>query len=120
MGRVIHFEICSSDLAPVLDFYSKCFGWTITPKEDGYYIIHTGSQDEKGINGGLTKGDDIKQGIIPTINVDSVKKTIAEIKKAGGTVREKTKVLPGTGYVAYCTDPNGNWLTIIEYDSKAK
>ncbi len=54
MARPMHFEIQASNPPALMDFYSKLFGWTFNKWEAGeYWMIHTGPDDQPGINGGL-------------------------------------------------------------------
>ena len=125
MHRVIHFEIIADDSEKVIHFYSSVFGWHIQKKSLGkeeYFLIHTGPQNEKGINGGLKKRKKggTSQSMITTIGVPDIDAFLKSVKKAGGKVVEKPRVLPNTGYLAYCEDPEGNLFALLQYDSDAK
>jgi uncharacterized protein len=121
MPRVIHFEISSNQPDELADFYSNVFGWVITKKQtQDYWLIRTGRADEKGINGGMAAPKTGQMGIIPTIDVESVDSYLEKVEKYGGKIIQKKFTVPGTGYVAYCADPDGNVITVLQYDSQAK
>jgi predicted enzyme related to lactoylglutathione lyase len=57
MPRVVHFEIHAEKPEKAVEFYSKVFGWKIQ-KWDGpvdYWLVSTGSADERGIDGGIMR-----------------------------------------------------------------
>jgi len=54
--RVVHFEIHADQPERAIAFYSGLFGWAFD-KWSGpmpYWLITTGPDSERGINGGLT------------------------------------------------------------------
>lgn len=125
MHRVIHFEISADSPDRAIDFYSTVFGWNITKKAlgaDDYYLIHTGPQHEKGINGGMKKrgSNTAIKGAITTIGVPDIKKFAKMVTENGGKIIQEPKVLPNTGYLAYCEDTEGNLFALLQYDADAK
>ena len=64
MARVVHFEIHAVKSERAIAFYQAMFAWTFQ-KWNGpvdYWLISTGSDDEKGINGGMVR----RMGPAPT------------------------------------------------------
>ncbi len=123
MGRVIHFEINVDQPEKSADFYSEVFDWVISKKESDtsdYWLVHTGRQDLKGINGGLKKTHLNTKGIIPTVGIENLAETMKKIEKSGGKILSPRTALPATGYLAYCSDPEGNVFALLEYDSDAE
>ena len=57
MSRVVHFEIHAGDPERAINFYEKLFGWTFQKWEGPmpYWLVITGPDDQRGINGGLIK-----------------------------------------------------------------
>ncbi|UUZ55878.1 VOC family protein [Massilia sp. H-1] len=54
MARAVHFEIHASNPQAAIAFYASLFGWTFNKWEGGdYWMIHTGPDEQPGINGGL-------------------------------------------------------------------
>ena len=123
MNRVVHFEMQTEDLNKITEFYSEVFGWIISKKAKGnedYWLVATGSASERGINGGLKMGSSKTSGMVPTIQVADLDQVVDDIKSHGGKLLESKKSLPGTGYIAYCSDPEGNVIGLLQYDASVK
>ncbi|HEX6290774.1 MAG TPA: VOC family protein [Herpetosiphonaceae bacterium] len=120
MPRVVHFEITANDPEQANRFYSDVFGWKIE-KWDGpaeYWLISTGGNTQPGIDGGLMRREPATT--INTIDVPSVDEYVDKIVASGGKVVEPKMAIPGIGYLAYCTDPEGNMFGIMENDPSAQ
>ena len=122
MPRVVHFELPAEDPQRAVAFYEKAFGWTITKWEGpfDYWLVTTGSDDEPGINGAITPRMMPEQVTTDTIGVESVDDSLKKIVEAGGTVSQPKQAVPGIGYIAYCTDTEGNLFGVIQPDMSAK
>lgn len=117
MPRVIHFEISAENPESIADFYRELFGWTITKKQSGaddYWLIHTGPQHERGINGGIKRKSKIPYGIAPTMDIESHEEFQAKVKASGGKILGSPIPLPGTGTLVYAADPEGNVFCGLE------
>lgn len=121
-GRVMWFELPADDPKRAIAFYEKAFGWTIV-KWDGpfdYWQITTGPEDEPGINGAITPRMTREQGTTDTIAVKSLDDSLEQITAAGGTITQPKRAVPGIGYIAYCTDTEGNLFGVIQPDMSVK
>jgi uncharacterized protein len=113
MGNpVVHWELMSKDPAKVSDFYSKLFGWKVkhVPEID-YRIVETGGQG--GINGGIVKPQ--REGPWPGnmlfyILVDELAPYRKKIVAAGGKIHVEEQEVPGMGWLALFTDPEGRMM----------
>ncbi|MGZ4942297.1 MAG: VOC family protein, partial [Halobacteriota archaeon] len=105
-----------------VEFYEKVFGWTITKWEgpNDYWLITAGPDDEPGINGAITPRNMPEQVTTDTIGVESVDDAVKKIEEAGGAVKMPKQVIPGIGYIAYCTDTEGNLFGVIQPDMSVK
>ncbi len=122
MSRVIHFEIPADDPARAEKFYGDTFGWTFT-KWDGprpYWLISTGNGEAPGIDGGMSPRSGEGHGVANTIGVESVDDAVAKVKRNGGTIVMEKAAIPGVGYLAYFTDPEGNPFGLMQPDPAAK
>ncbi|HYL68588.1 MAG TPA: VOC family protein [Candidatus Limnocylindria bacterium] len=122
MSRVIHFEIPADNPERAVDFYKKVFGWNFQkwggPQE--YWLVSTGPDTQPGINGGLLRRQHPGAGTCNTIGVASVDQAVANVTQNGGkTVMPKTPI-PGVGYLAYCSDTEGNVFGMMQPDQTAK
>jgi hypothetical protein len=121
MPRIVHFEIPADDTGRAVDFYQKVFDWKIE-KWDGpvdYWLVTTGEEDEPGINGAITERANL--GVtVNTIDIPSLDESIAKVEAAGGKVVLSKVSVPGVGYMAYCSDSEGNVFGMMESDESAE
>jgi predicted enzyme related to lactoylglutathione lyase len=120
MARVVHFEITADEPQRAIDFYAKVFDWK-AQKWDGpqdYWLLMTG--EGQGIDGGLMKRMPEFPGTVNSIDVSSVDEFSEKVIANGGEVYMPKMTLPGVGYMAYCTDTEGNIFGIFQSDHTAK
>ena len=123
MPRPVHFEMNFENLERAKEFYGKIFGWTFQKYGDDampYWLVTTGADGEMGINGGImTRHPGMQPGTVNTMGVESVDAAVDSIKAAGGTIAMEKMAVPGMGWVAYATDPEGTMFGVFEMDSAA-
>jgi predicted enzyme related to lactoylglutathione lyase len=122
MSRVIHFEIPAAEPDRAAAFYGKVFGWKFDkwPGPMEYWMVVTGKDDERGINGGMMRKPGGIASTTNTIGVASVDDSVAAVQEAGGkNIMPKTPI-PAVGYFAYCEDTEGNVFGVMEADPNAK
>ena len=127
MARAVHFEIHAANPPALIAFYSALFGWTFNKWDGGeYWMIHTGPDDQPGINGGLMP----RRGDVPaamaainafviTVDVEDVDACVARARSAGGSVALPKMAVPGIGWLAYIKDPDGNTFGMMQTDTEA-
>jgi uncharacterized protein len=127
--RVVHFEIHTDQPERAIAFYSALFGWRFD-KWAGpmpYWLITTGPDSERGINGGLVA----RRGPRPaegqpvnaygcTIAVDDLDALIAKVPGLGGSIALPKMPIPQVGWLAYAKDTEGNVFGMMQNDSGAK
>jgi predicted enzyme related to lactoylglutathione lyase len=122
MPRIVHFEIPADSLDRAEKFYTDVFDWKIQKWEGGqmdYRLATTGDKEEMGINGAImARGQE--SCIIDTIGVSNVDDYMKRIESHGGKMLTARTPIPGTGYVAYFQDTEGNKLGIFQPDMSAK
>jgi uncharacterized protein len=124
MSRAVHFEIHASNPQAMIDFYGGLFGWSFTRWEAGeYWMIQTGPEDQRGINGGLMpRRGDLPQAaaavnaFVVTVDVDDVDSVVDKARATGGTVALPKMPVPGVGWLAYLKDPDGNIFGVMQMD----
>ena len=122
MARIVHFEINTPDVEATTTFYSAVFGWQFNKWEGSeveYWLVTTGDDDTKGINGGLMSVDDWPQ-TVNTMEVDSVDAFTEKITAHGGEVVVPKMAIKGAGYSAYFKDPSGVAFGTFEPDPSAE
>ncbi|MGB0035374.1 MAG: VOC family protein [Candidatus Acidiferrales bacterium] len=121
MSRVIHFELPADNPERAAEFYSKVFDWQFQKWEgpQEYWLVTTGADGQPGINGGLMRRQQPGASTCNTIGVASVDDAVASITKAGGKNVVPKMPIPGVGYLAYCSDTEGNVFGLMQPDPKA-
>jgi predicted enzyme related to lactoylglutathione lyase len=127
MPRVVHFEIHAAEPDRAVRFYRELLGWEITRWEGPmeYWIVRTG--EGPGIDGGLLR----RQGGGPapgqpvnayvcTVDVPDLDDAIARGTSLGAAVAVPRMAVPGLGWLAYITDPEGNILGMMQMDPSAQ
>lgn len=129
MSRVIHFEIHAENPERAIGFYQGVFGWQFQkwagPMD--YWLITTGDDKDKGINGGMirrmgpppTEGQAVN-AYCCTIQIPAIDEYVAKIVKAGGTIALPKMAIPGIGWLAYFKDTEGNITGVMQHDPQAK
>ncbi|WP_426103966.1 VOC family protein [Massilia sp. TSP1-1-2] len=128
MSRAVHFEIHASDPQASMHFYSGLFGWSFNKWEGGdYWLIHTGPDDQPGINGGLLP----RRSAVPesmatvnafviTVDVEDVDNAVSSALAGGGVTAVPKMAVPGIGWLAYLKDPDGNIFGVMQADTQAR
>lgn len=114
MGRVISFEMSSQNPEKATKFYSEVFGWEAAEANWGYWPVMTGTKEEQGIDGGISKGPaDYPHGTRIILEVDSIDDALEKSKLNGAQIiREKMDF--DNFYLAYIVDPVGICFGIIQ------
>jgi len=122
MNRVVHFELPADNPERAVEFYKKAFGWKIEkwPGPSDYWLVTTGAEGQPGINGGILKRQHPGAGTCNTVSVANLEEALAGIAKNGGKNAVPRMPIPGVGYLAYCTDTEGNVFGVLQPDSNAK
>jgi predicted enzyme related to lactoylglutathione lyase len=124
----MHFEIQASNPQVLIDFYTKLFGWSFNKWEGGeYWLIHTGPDEQPGINGGLLprRGPPPEQmaavnAFAITVDVDNLDAMLAKADGASGAqVCVPKMAVKGIGWLAYVKDPDGNIFGMMQADTNA-
>ena len=121
----VHFELPADDPERLIPFYSSVFGWEFQrmpmPGVPGgeYILVMTAEQGKPGINGGMYKrssSDDTSRNFL---GVSSIDDTLAKVTASGGTVAAPKMAIPGIGWAAFITDPEGNQHGVFQDDQNA-
>jgi len=126
---VVFFEIYAKDPDKLGQFYTTLFEWAIEPiKGKDYRIMKTTETDargmplQEGINGGLMRRPEgyEDRAWINYVLVKSVEAAADRAKKLGASVVKGKSPVPGMGWFAMLTDPEGNLFAVWQPDTKAK
>lgn len=115
-NRVVHFEIPMDDPRRAVKFYQDTFGWAIQrfggPQD--YWLVTTGEDTERGINGGMLARSDQCGHVTNTIGVENLDAMVERVRKSGGRIVAPKVEIPGVGYLAYAVDTEGNRFGMIQ------
>ncbi len=126
---VVYFEIYADDPGELGKFYSSLFDWDLEPMSGmDYTIIRTagnsGQQDmpRGGINGGMLKRPAEYEGPawVNYVLVESLDSAIQSAQKLGAMIMKEKTPVPGMGWFAILSDPQGNPFALWQTDDKAK
>ena len=129
-NHLSHFEIYADDPDALAGFYGKLFDWKIEapPGMGGYLLVRTIDVDAKGraaqpggINGGIVKRPDKNAPrVINYITVESVDGAIERAQGLGAKLHKAKAPVPGMGWYAILSDPQGNPFALWQADAAAK
>lgn len=122
MFRPIHFEIPAGDPEAAMTFYGSLFGWKFHSWGGGpmeYWIVQTGSDEEKGIHGGLMRRIHPEQPCVNTVDVPDLDDAVAKAVQLGGTIAVPKMPVPGVGWLAYMKDLDGHIFGMMQNDPGA-
>lgn len=111
MARVIQFELQGEDPAALIRFYEDAFDWDSDSGPAGSWDVTTGSNDRPGIDGIIRQGP---ASSCLTIEVESLETALAAVRDMGGSADNEVIAVPGVGTQAYCRDPAGNLLALLQ------
>jgi predicted enzyme related to lactoylglutathione lyase len=114
-GNIVHFEINTKDAARAKRFYTSLFGWKYKDSDIPgieYYVID-------GVTpGGAINPMDGQKSPVVYFGTDDIDDSIRKVKDSGGKAVDKQPV-PGQGWFASCTDPDGNTFSLFQSDPNA-
>ena len=129
---VAHFEIYADDPDGLAKFYGGLFDWKIEKMEAAvgmdYRLVRTVDTDDQGrptggkggINGGIVKRPAGFTGqVVNYVTVESIDGALERAKKLGASVSRGRSAVPGMGWFAILSDPQGNPFALWEVDKKA-
>jgi predicted enzyme related to lactoylglutathione lyase len=101
-----HIELHTDDVPKAKKFYKSLFDWKFTDiPAMSYTMLDVG----KGTGGGVTKHmmPGAPNAWLSYVQVESVKKTVAKAKKAGGTALVEYMPIGDMGAIGVLADPMG-------------
>jgi predicted enzyme related to lactoylglutathione lyase len=83
-------------------------------------MIETGDKSEPGIDGGMSKNDEMP-GLITSVTIDvkSIDDIIKKIQNFDGEITQQKMAIPGIGWFAQFKDTEGNTLGLMQDDPSA-
>jgi hypothetical protein len=103
-GKIVWFEVPSSDAARARGFYGDLFGWQFQPFEEG--------GDYQMTDGGAVYSAD-KKGILVYYGTSDIDSTVARVRELGGESGDPQEI-PNVGRFASCSDTEGNAFGLFQ------
>ena len=127
MPRVVHFEIHADDPDRAAGFYASLLGWRFDKwGEQDYWLVTTGPDTERGINGGMIRrrGPRPSDGqpvnaYVCTVELPDLDACLTKAAELGAASAVPKMPIPGVGWLAYVKDSEGNILGLMQPDPSA-
>jgi hypothetical protein len=119
--NIAHFDIRADDVERARRFYERVFGWRFEAwGPPDFYMISTGTPDEPGIHGSLSKrGEPVTgsgmRGYECTIAVDDLAPIRTAIEAHGGKILLEDHEIVGVGRLIHFEDTEGNTVCAMRY-----
>jgi len=109
---ICHIEWNCTDLARAQKFFGGLFEWKFEKWGEDYLMF----KPPQGPGGGLMRCDKFKPGESPSIyvHVDEIEPYLGKAKELGGGVAVPKSEIPGIGWFALLTDPDGNIVGLFQ------
>ncbi|MGQ0737286.1 MAG: VOC family protein, partial [Acidobacteriota bacterium] len=120
LGRLLWYELLTTDMKGAEDFYQAVVGWSVTPFEGSpmpYHMWMRGGQVPVG--GVMTLPDEVKaQGVPPNwmmyAGVPKLEDAAAHIERLGGRALSPIIEVPTVGRMRAMADPQGGAFSIYQ------
>jgi len=120
MAKIVHFEIPVDDPDRAAAFYGEVLGWSVNRwNEDPYWLVTAGEEGEMGADGALIARGDLHRAPVVIAGVGDLDATLVAVEARGGVVVQGKQPIPGMGWSAYFTDPEGNVVGLFQPDDQA-
>ncbi len=113
LGRLLWYELLTTDLDAAETFYTKVAGWTVTPFESApsRYAMWTGASGRM-VGGGMTLPPELKARGVPPhwmlyIGVTNIEEVGSQVTRLGGSRLSPVIDVPTVGRVQRMKDPQG-------------
>ncbi len=113
-GQVVHVEIPTDNTEKGSSFWGSLFGWQFHDVPGPFEYRMANVDDKHGV--AITDMEPGKRGLRAYLDVDDIKGGTARVQELGGTAGEVGPV-PGMGWFAVCSDPDGNEFGLWQNDS---
>ncbi len=113
---IVHFEIGCKDIKKTQEFYGKLLGWEFESGGPNMAMVGNlghGADPKGDASGGIgghisALGHPPHQYVTVYAQVDDIEATLAKVERLGGKTMIPKQEVPGMGWFAWFTDPEGN------------
>jgi len=114
-GKLVWFELVTSDPAKSKAFHADLLGWTVEPQEMAgmkYELAKAGGKEVATLRAGDDKK--VKSHWVPFVSVPDVDAAVAAVEKNKGKVVKAAVDVPDVGRFAIVSDPNGAEFAVFK------
>jgi hypothetical protein len=114
-GKLVWYELVSSDPAKSKAFHAELLGWTVEPQEMAgmkFELAKAGGKDVATIRPADDKKT--KSHWVPFVSVADVDAAVAAIEQNKGKVVKAAMDVPDIGRFAFVSDPNGAMFAVFK------
>jgi hypothetical protein len=114
-GKLVWYELVSSDPAKSKAFHAELLGWTIEPQETAgmkFELAKAGGKDVATIRQADSKKT--KSHWVPYVSVPDVDAAVAAVEQNKGKVVKAAQDVPDIGRYAMVRDPNGAVFAVFK------
>ena len=115
-GQMVHYELVVKDANAAQAFWGGVFGWQFGESMPGMDYRMARIDDSSGA--AIAGTGETKSSPNVYLDVESIDASIAKVQELGGEAGEKTPV-PGHGWFAACSDPEGIAFHLWQADASA-
>lgn len=112
-GKLVHFEVPADDTKRAKDFYGSLFGWDYQTWDGPVEYNMIAGEEQPG--GAIYPRQEGETGLTVYFDTDDMDADLARVTELGGQTEEKSPI-PGIGWYARCTDPEGNPFSLFQSD----
>jgi predicted enzyme related to lactoylglutathione lyase len=114
-GKLVWFELVSSDPAKSRSFHADLLGWTVEPQETAgmkYELAKAGGKEVASVRQAEDKK--VKSHWVPFVSVPDVDAAVAAVEQNKGKVVKAAMDVPDVGRFAIVSDPNGAEFAVFK------
>ena len=111
-GKLVWFEMPAQDADRAEQFYSQLFGWPFQRADMGGFDYRM-FDGEPG--GAVYPSQGGESGPVVYFDTEDIDADVARVRELGGQAEDKQPI-PGVGWFARCTDPEGNAFSLYRSD----
>ena len=115
-GELVWFEMVAHDAERAKAFYGSLLGWQFRDAEMPGLAYHV-FEGEPG--GAIYEGESAGNGPIVYFGSEDIDADVARVRELGGQAEDKSPI-PGVGWFARCTDPEGNSFSLYQSDASVQ
>jgi len=115
-GEMVHYELVVKDAEAAQAFWGGVFGWEFGASMPGMDYRMARIDDASGA--AIAGGGETKSAPNVYLNVADIDASVAKVRELGGNADDKSPV-PGHGWFAACSDPQGVAFHLWQGDASA-